>query len=162
MANITFATTNVDSKNICQFKRNPHLETTSRAGLNPKHVDARARIVQETTCKISQTAYCWWHVRRLGWVGPDSGESFGRVSRRRGEVSTIAIVILSDLLHQLIWLDRYVEKKGCTHRSGAKRVCLWWDRIGNSVIPMHVRILILRNLGILPCVSPSEWKHITR
>jgi hypothetical protein len=150
----------LDSKNIyiCQFKRNPDLETTSRTRLNPKHVDERARIVQETISKISQTVRCWWHVRRWGRVRPGTGKNLGRVDC--GKVSTIAIVMLLDLLHQLIWLDRYIEKKGPTHRS--KRVCLNWDRFGNSVIPMHVRIWNLRNLRILLCMSRSERKHIIR
>jgi hypothetical protein len=43
----------IDSENIGQFERNPHLETTTRARLDPKHVDERTRIVQETTNKIS-------------------------------------------------------------------------------------------------------------
>ena len=44
----------LDSKNIDirQFERNPHLETTIRARFNPKHVDERARIVQETASEI--------------------------------------------------------------------------------------------------------------
>lgn len=111
----------------------------------------RAGIVQETAGKISQTVRCRWHVRGWGWVGPDSGESFGRVGRR--EVSTIAIVMLLDLLYQLIWLEGYVEKKGRTHRSNG--VCLGWDRFGNSVIPMRVHIW---NLRILLCVAQSEGK----
>ena len=113
----------LDSKNIniCQFECNPHLETTIRARLNPKHVDERARIIQEMTNKISQTVRCRWHV--CGWVGMNNGESFGRVGH--GMVSTIAIVILLDTLHEVIWSDRYDDKKGPTHRS--KRVCLGWD-----------------------------------
>ena len=89
----------LDSKYIyiCQFERNPDFETTIRARLNPKHVDECARIVQETTNKISQAVVCLWHVRRWGWVGPDSGESFGR-----GKVSTMAIVISLAFLHEII------------------------------------------------------------
>jgi hypothetical protein len=68
----------------------------------------------------------------------DTGESFRKVGH--GKVSTIAIVILLDLLHRMIWLGGYVEKKGPTHRN--KRMCLCWDRFGNSqgnsIIPMHV------------------------
>ena len=110
----------VDSKNIniCQFERNPHLETTTRARHNPKHVDERTGIVQEMTSKISQAVHCWWIVHRWGWVRPNTGESFGRVGG--GKVSTIAIVILLGAVHEIIWSDRYVEKmvlhtgaKGC-------------------------------------------------
>jgi hypothetical protein len=96
--------------NICQLERNPDLETTTRTRLNPKHVDERTRIVQETASKISQAVRCWWHFHRWGWVGPDTGEGFRRVSR--GKVSTMAIMILLDLLYQPNRSDRYVEKKG--------------------------------------------------
>jgi hypothetical protein len=88
------------SENICQFERNPHLETTITARLNPKHVDENSKIVQEKTNKISQTVRCWWHVCRWGRVGPDTGKNFRRVSR--GKVSTIAIIILLDLLHEIV------------------------------------------------------------
>ena len=68
----------LDSKNvnICQFERNPDFETTTRARLNPKHVDERTRIVQDPTNKNSQAVRCWWHVRRYR-VGPYSGKSSG-------------------------------------------------------------------------------------
>ena len=92
-----------------------------RARLDPKHVDERARIVQETASKISQAVRYRWHVHRWGWVRPDTGKSFGWVSQ--GKVCTIAIIILLDLLHQMIWFDRYVENKGPTHRRN-KRMCL--------------------------------------
>ena len=97
--------------NICQFERNPHHETTTRAGLNPKHVDERVRIVKETTSKVPQTVR--WNFSRWDCVRLDTGESFGRISRR--EVSIIVIVkdimIILDLLHQMIWLAICVEKK---------------------------------------------------
>ena len=95
----------VASENIGQFERNPHLETTTRARLNPKHVDVRTRIVKVTASKISQTVR-GWHVGRCGRVRQDTGKSFGRVSR--GKLSTVAkkaIVILLNLLYQMIWLD---------------------------------------------------------
>ena len=91
-------------KYISQFERNPHLETTIRARFNPKHVDERARVVQEVASKIFQTVCCRWHVRRRGGVGPDTGKSFGKVRRRK--VSTIVIIILLELPHEMIWLDR--------------------------------------------------------
>ena len=145
---------------IRQFERNPYLETAIGARHNPKHVDKGARIVQETANEIYQAIRCWWHVRRLGRVGPDTGKSFGWVSRRK--VSTIAIVILLHLLHLKIQFDRYVEKKGLTHRS--KIVCLGWDWFGNSVIPrpIHVHIWTLWNLRILLCVSQLEKIYITQ
>ena len=124
------------------------------ARLNPKHVDVRARIVQKTTNKVSQTVCRWRHVRRWGWVGPNIREGFGRVSC--GEVSIIAIVILLDLLRQMIWLERYIEKQGHTHRS--KRVCLGRDRLSNSVILMHIHIWNLWDVRILLCVSQSEGR----
>ena len=98
----------LDSKNIniCQFQCNPHLETTMRARLDPKHVDKRARIVQETASKNSQAVRYRWHVHMWGWVRPGTGKSFGWVSR--GKVCTVAIILL-DLLHQMIYFDRYVE-----------------------------------------------------
>ena len=142
---------------ICQLQRNPHLETTTRARLYPKHVDERSRIVQETASKNSQAIPCRWRVRRWGWVGPDAGKSFGWDCRR--EVSTRPIVTLLSLLHQMIWLDRYIEKKGPTHRS--ERVCFSWDRFNKSVIPivrLHMRSL--RNLQIILCVLESERKDI--
>ena len=138
--------------NICQFERNPDFETTIRARLNTKHIDERARIIQETTNKISQTISWWWHVCRWGWVGPNTGESFGRVAR--GKVS-IAIVILLDGLHEMILLDRYVEMKGLTHR--CNNVCLYWDWFGNSVIPIHLCIWnFLRYLRILLRVTARK------
>jgi hypothetical protein len=136
-----------DSKNIGQFERNPRLETTTRARLNLNNVDERTRIVQQPTSEISQTIHCWLHVCTWSWVGPDSGKNFGWAGR--GKVSAIAVVILLDLLHGLVGLDRYVEKKGpSTHRS--KWVCLGWDRFGK---PMHVHIWDLRDLWILQYVS---------
>ena len=49
-------------------------------------------------------------------MGPDTGVNFGRVSY--GKVSNVAFVNLLNLLHQLIGLDGYVEKKGIdTHRN---------------------------------------------
>ena len=140
--------------NICQFECNPHLETTIWARLNPKHVDKRARVVQETAKKISQTIRYWWHVRTCGRVGPDARKIFRWVSG--GKVGTIAIVILLDILHEMIWFDRYVEKKGPTHWS--KGVCLCCDRFGNSVILVYVHIWDLRDVWILSCVSKSEGK----
>ena len=109
---------NISIQNISAH--NPNLETTNRARFHLKHVDVHARIVQKTTNKVSQTVCCWWHVRRWGWVGPNIGESFGKVSY--GKVSIIAIIILLYLLHEKIWFDRYVENKSPTHRS--KRGCL--------------------------------------
>ena len=101
----------VDSKNIniCQFERNPHLETTTRARHNPKHVDERTGIVQEMTSKISQTVHCWWIVHRWGWVRPNTGESFGRISRR--EVSIIVIVkdiMIKGLGFSAIWKETLI------------------------------------------------------
>ena len=142
---------------ICQFKRNPDLETAIRARFNPKHIDERARIVQKTANKISQAVRCCWHVRRWVWVGPDSGKGFGGVGS--GKVSTMAFVILLDALYEMIRLDRNV-KKGPTHRS--KRVCLGWDMFNNSIIPIHLHIWNLRNLRILSCVSRLERGHIAR
>ena len=144
--NLVYNDERFHSKNIRQFKRNPHHETTIRARLDEKYVDDRARVVHETTNKVSQTIYCWWHVRRWGWVGLDSGENSGRLSRRK--VSTIAIVILLDL-YQIIWLDRYLEKKGPTR--GREGACLCRDWFGNSVILMYVQIcnLRLRDLRML-------------
>ena len=142
------------SKNIGQFESNPHLETTTRARLNPKHPDARIRIVKVTASKNSE-AVSWWHVSRWSRVGPDTRKGFGRISH--GKPSTVAkraVVILLNLLHQMIWLDIYVEKKGSTHWS--KRVCLCWDGFGNSYIPMHVHVW---NFWILCEVSQSEGKH---
>ena len=79
-------------------------------------------------------------------MGLDSGENSGRLSRRK--VSTIAIVILLDL-YQIIWLDRYLEKKGPTH--GREGACLCRDWFGNSVNLMYVQIcnLRLRDLRML-------------
>ena len=65
--------------------------------------------------KISQTVH-WWHVSRCGWVRPDTGESSGRLNR--GQLSSKArkaIVILLGLLHKILWLDIYAEKKSSTH-----------------------------------------------
>ena len=137
----------LDSKNmnICQFERNPDFETTIRARLNPKHVDERARIVQETTNKISQSVRCRLHVHRWGRVGLNIWKCFERVSR--GKVSTVAIVILLDALHDMIWFDRYVKSKGPTYRS--KRV---WGWSNYSVMLMHVHIWNLRDVQILLCV----------
>ena len=141
-------TLNSKNINICQFERNPNFETTIRARLNPKHVDECARIVQETTNKICQAVVCRWHVCGWSWVGPDSGESFRGVSR--GKVSTMAIVIPLAFLPEMIWSDKYVEKKGPTHRS--ERLCLDWDRFGNCVIPINMPIWNLRGLRILSYV----------
>ena len=101
--------------------------------------------------KISQAVRCRWHVHRWGWVGPDAGNDFGWVSR--GKVCAIASIILLGLLHEMIWLDLYIENKGHTHRS--KRVCLGWGWFGNSVIPIHLHIWNLRSLRIQLCVTPS-------
>ena len=126
-----------DTLNICQFERNPHYETTIRARFNPKHIDERVRIVKETTGKIPQTVrrnVSWWGCERL-----KIGKSFGRVVSRK--VSTIVIkgiVIILDLLHQTIWWDIHVEKKGYTYWS--KRVGLSWDNLGTSNVPMNVHI----------------------
>ena len=138
--------------NICRFECNPHLQTTTRARHNSKHVDERTRIVQDPTSKISQAVRCRQHVCRWAWIGMNIWKSFGRVSCRK--VSTITIVILLAALHEIIWLDRYVEKKGPTHRS--KRVCLGWDRFSNPVILIHLHIWDLRGLRILLCVSVSK------
>ena len=129
---------------ICHFERNPDPDTTIRAGLNPKHVDERARIVQETTNNISQIIRCRW-----GRIGPITGESFGR-GASRGKVSPVPIVIPLDSLHKMICLDSCLEKQGTTHRS--KRVCLGWV---TWVIPIHVHIWNLRSLRIQLCVTPS-------
>ena len=115
--------------NICQFECNPHLETTIRARLNPKHVDKRARIVQETTNKISQAVRCRWHVHRWGLVWPITGVGFGRDDR--GKVGTIAIMILSDALREMIGLDRYVEKNKVL-RTGAKAYA--WAGTGSMTL----------------------------
>ena len=141
---------------IRQFERNPHLETTIRAILNPKHANERARIIQEMTSKISQAVRCRWNVHRWGRVGPDAGKDFGWVSR--GKVCAIASIILLGLLHEMIWLDLYIENKGHTHRS--KRVCLGWGWFGNSVIPIHLHIWNLRGLRNAKtlCASQSEGK----
>ena len=80
--------------NICKFERNPDFEMPIRARFDPKHIDERARIVQNTTNKISQAVGCWWHISRWGWVGPDSGKSFGGVGGRK-----VSTVILSDALY---------------------------------------------------------------
>ena len=151
----------LDSKNIDirQFERNPHLETTIRARFNPKHVDERARIVQEMASEIFQTVRCRLQVRRWGRVGPDTRKSFGWVGH--GKVGTIATIILLDILHEIIWFDRYVEKKGPTHRS--ERVCLGWDWFSDSVILIHVlHIWNLRGLRSADtlCVSQSEGNSI--
>ena len=69
-------------------------------------------------------------------------------------MSTIAVVILWDRLHEMIWLNRYVEKKGSTHRN--KMLYLCWDRFGNSVILIHLFIWNLRDMQILLCVSQSK------
>ena len=92
----------LNSKNIDirQFERNPHLETTIRARFNPKHVDKRARIVQETASEISQAVRCRLQVRRWGRVGPDTRKSFRWVGH--GKVGTIATIILLDILHEII------------------------------------------------------------
>ena len=67
----------------------------------------------------------------------NTGESLGKVGGRR--LSTITFVILLDLLHEMNWLGRYVEKQGpSTHRS--KRVCLSWDWFGTTAILTHVPI----------------------
>ena len=149
MARITFTSTYPYILKICQFKCNPDFETAITARLNPKHVDERARIVQETTNEISQTVCCRWHVRRWGWVRPNTGEVFRRVGH--GKVSTKSFMILLDSLHEMIWLDRHVEKKGPTHWS--KRVCLGRVRFGNSAMLMHMHIWDLWNPRILLCVS---------
>ena len=88
----------IDSKYIRQLERNPHLETTIRATLNPKHINVCARVIQEATSNISQTVRCQWHVRRWGRVRLSTRESFGRICCRK--VTTIAIVILLDALHE--------------------------------------------------------------
>ena len=85
--------------NLCQFQCNPHLETTITARLNPKHVDERARIVQKTASKISQTVRFRSHVRRWGWVGPYTGKSFRSVSCVK-----VGITVILDLLHQMIMI----------------------------------------------------------
>ena len=76
----------------------------------------------------------------------DTGKGFGRVGR--GKVSTVtiaikAIVIISDLLLQMIWLDISVEKKGSTYWS--KMVCLCGDKFGTSNAP-HVHIWDVRRI----------------
>ena len=134
--------------NICQLQRNPHLETTTRTRLNPKHIDEGSGIVQETASKISQAVRSWWHVRRWGWVRLDSGNSLGRVGR--GKLSAIVIVILLDALHGIIRLARYIEKEGPKHRSN--RVCWGWNWFGSCLIPIHVDVWNLRGLQILLCV----------
>ena len=68
---------------------------------------------------------------------PDSGKSFGRACR--GKLSTVdkrAIVIPLNLLHQIIWLNIYVEKKGSTHRSKMVYLCL--RGFSNSYILMRM------------------------
>ena len=86
-----------------------------------------------------------------GWVGLNTGEQFGRLGGRK--VSTIAFVILLDLLHEINWLDIYAEKQCPTHRS--KRMCLSRDWLGNTVM-MHVHIWCLRDVRILLCVSRQK------
>ena len=106
MARITFTSTYPYILKICQFKCNPDFETAITARLNPKHVDERARIVQETANEIAQTVCCGWHVHSWGWVGQNAGEIFRRDGR--GKVCTKTFVILLDSLHEMICLDRYV------------------------------------------------------
>ena len=69
-------------------------------------------------------------------------------------MSTITVVILWDRLHEMIWLDRYVEKKSSTHRN--KMLCLCWDGFGDSVILIHLFIWNLRDMRIPLCVSQSK------
>ena len=61
-------------------------------------------------------------------------------------MSIVAIVILLDALHDMIWFDRYVKRKGPTHR--CKRVWGWSD----CVMLMDVHIWNLRDVQILLCV----------
>src|SRR6266702_5763770 len=115
------------SEDISQLERNPHLETTTRTGLNPNHVDTRIRVVEVTVSKIPQTVRRR-HVSKRSRVGPHAGKSFGRVSR--GKLSTIskkAIMIILNLLHQMIWLVIYVEDERATHWSKSMR--LYWDAL---------------------------------
>ncbi|KAH9043562.1 hypothetical protein EDB83DRAFT_2407741 [Lactarius deliciosus] len=138
---ITVSTANAGSGNIGQFERNPYLETTTRARLNPNHVDECIRIVEVTAKKIPQTVH-WQYISRWGWVGPDVVKSSGRVSR--GKLSTVAItaiVILLDRLQQMIWSDICVEK-GSTHWKKIMCLCRGWKALGNSYIPMHAHVWI--------------------
>src|SRR6266404_5036234 len=87
------------SKNdVGQFERDHHLETTTRAYLNAKHVEVRIRIGKVMNGEIPETI-CLRYVGRWRWLGPDvwkSGRGF-----RHGKLSTIAhksIGILLDLL----------------------------------------------------------------
>jgi hypothetical protein len=131
---------------IGQFDRNQHLETTTRARLNPKDIDACIRIVKETASKNSQTVR-WWYISRGGRVtaGPDTGKFFRRVSRGKlSAISMKAIIVILDLLHRVEMLHICGGKEGSTYWS--KRMCLHWDSFGNFYITMHVHIW---NLHIL-------------
>ena len=145
------------SENIGQFERNPHLETTTRARLNPKHVNTRIGIVKVAVCQVSQTV-CQRHVSRFDRVRPDTGKSLGRASRRK--LSTLderAIIIIPNLLCQMICLGVCAEKKDSTHRN--KRVCLSWGGFSDSYITMQMRIW---NLGVLHEGSESKGRiHVT-
>jgi len=134
--------------NICQFKRNPHHETSTRARFNPKHIDERVRIIEETTGKIPQTVLRW-HVSRWGCVRLDTGKGFGRT----GEVSTIVINAI------LIILDLW-----------SKRVFLSWDNFGTSDVLIHVHIwnnwirwrgrVIVYHI-VIGCIDVSWILHFT-
>ena len=55
--NHVYNTDHFDSKYIRQLERDPHLQTTIRGGLNAKHVDEHARIIQEPTQPMIPTDF---------------------------------------------------------------------------------------------------------
>ncbi|KAF8260531.1 hypothetical protein EI94DRAFT_1748141 [Lactarius quietus] len=149
-AGVTLRRRAPDSENLCQFKRNPHLETTTSARLNPKHDDARVRIVEETASKVSQTVNRW-RLSRCGWVRRDTEKSFGRASR--GQVSTVTIKVVAIFLDLRFW---------------NKRVCLSWGSSGSSDIPINVHMRYLWILWwrrvivcwiVIGCVDVSRIPH---
>lgn len=90
---------------IGQFKRNPHLKTTTGARLDPKHIDERLGIVEETASKDSQTIRRWHISRGVSLrVGPDTGNDLGMVGCGKRGASVKTAVILLKLLPLMIWL----------------------------------------------------------
>jgi hypothetical protein len=122
------------SKNISQFERNPHLKTTTRARLNPNHVDKRVWVVEVSSSKIPKTIR-WWHIGKRSLVGQEDGRGFERVGGP--ELGAVAIIILLKLLHEMI-CSCVEETKGSTHWSKSLR--LHWDDLVSSYIPMHVHV----------------------
>ena len=127
------------SEKIGQFEPDPHLETTTMARLDSKHIDESIRIVKETGSKNSQTIRRWY-VSRGSRVGPDTGKGFRKSSRGKLSTWSINTIVVLEILHQMFDCI-YTEKKDYTYWS--ETVCLSRPGFCRShiLVNMHVWVL---------------------